>query len=161
MSHLQSIYLWSMLCVNISVGNQFDLASIRTNQLVIGLIVCHFVDRQRPKIIIGFAVSHCRRFTMSKNSGDHALIVVKSVTKHLCVDYIDFQIKAQGCPIYGKIRFLRIFITCFSLRKKKRFMDESTNFFLLGINFFRTFKISFSPHEYRTRSLNVGSTLHF
>ena len=34
----------------------------------------------------------------------------------------------QGCPIYGKIRFLRIFIACFSLRTKKRFMAESTDF---------------------------------
>ena len=41
MSHIdiQYINLWSMLCVNISVGNRFDFASIRTNQL----IVCHFV----------------------------------------------------------------------------------------------------------------------
>ena len=51
-----SIYLLSMLCVNINVGNRFDFASGLTatgdrfdNQ---------FVDRQRPKIIIGFAVSH-------------------------------------------------------------------------------------------------------
>ena len=29
----QSIYLWSMLRVNISVGNRFGFASIRTNQL--------------------------------------------------------------------------------------------------------------------------------
>ena len=96
MSHIQSIYLWSMLCVNISVGNHFDFASIRTNQLVIGLIVRHFADRQRPKLIIGFAVSYCRRFTPSKNSADHALIAVKSITKHPCVDYIDFQIKASN-----------------------------------------------------------------
>ena len=27
----------------------------------------------------------------------------------------------QGCPIYGKIRFLRIFIACLSLRKKNDF----------------------------------------
>ena len=99
MSHIQSIYLWSMLCVNISVGNEFDFASSRTNQLVIGLIVRHFfkfLDPQRPKIIIGFAVNHCQRFTLSKNSADHALIAVKSVTKHPCVDYIDFQIKASN-----------------------------------------------------------------
>ena len=88
-----------MLCVNISVGNRFDFASIRTNQLVFGLIVRHFVpfvDRQRPKIIIGFAVSHCRRFTLSKNSADHALQAVKGVTKHPCVDYINFQIKVSN-----------------------------------------------------------------
>ena len=85
-----------MLCVNISVGNQFDFASIRTNQLVIGLIVRHFVDRRRQKIIIGFAVNHCRRITLSKNSADHALIAVKSVTKHPGVDYIDFQINASN-----------------------------------------------------------------
>ena len=35
----QSIYLWPMLCVNISVGNRSDFASVRTNQLVIGLII--------------------------------------------------------------------------------------------------------------------------
>ena len=38
----------------------------------------------------------------------------------------------QGCPIYGKIRYVLICITCFSLRTKKRFMDESTDFYLLG-----------------------------
>ena len=45
MSHIdiQYSYLWSMLCVNISVGNRFDFASIRTNQLMICLIVRHFV----------------------------------------------------------------------------------------------------------------------
>ena len=96
MSHILSIYLWSMLCVSISAGNQIDFASIRTNQLVIGLIVLHFVNRQRPKIMTGFTVSHCRRFTLSKNSADHALIAVKSVTKHPCVDCIDFQIKASN-----------------------------------------------------------------
>ena len=85
-----------MLCVNISVGNQFNFASIRTNQLAIGLIVYHFVERLRPQIIISFAVGHCRRLTLSKNSADHALITVKSVTKHPCVDYIDFQIKASN-----------------------------------------------------------------
>ena len=93
MTHIdiQSIYLWSMFCVNISVGNRFDFASIslirlgRTkSELPTGdrfdtMIVRHFVDRQRPKIIIGFAVSHCRRFTLSKNSADHALLAVKSV----------------------------------------------------------------------------------
>ena len=40
---IQYSYLWSMLCVNISVGNRFDFALIRTNQLMICLIVCHFV----------------------------------------------------------------------------------------------------------------------
>ena len=55
------------------------------------------MGRQRPKIIIGFAVSitvkdsPCRR----GNSADHALQAVKSATKHPCVDYIDFQIKVQ------------------------------------------------------------------
>ena len=37
----------------------------------------------------------------------------------------------QGCTIYGKIRFLWICNTCFSLRNKKLFMDESTDFVLL------------------------------
>ena len=37
----------------------------------------------------------------------------------------------SGMPIYGKIRFLRIFIACFS-QTKKLFMAESTDFFLLG-----------------------------
>ena len=50
----QSIYLWSMLCVNISVWNRFDFASNRThwtNQLMIGLVPGNqSVDRQRPKI---------------------------------------------------------------------------------------------------------------
>ena len=34
----------------------------------------------------------------------------------------------QGCPIYGEIRFLRIFITCFSLRKKKDLWTNLRNF---------------------------------
>ena len=34
----------------------------------------------------------------------------------------------QGCPIYGKIRFLRIFITCFSLREKKDLWTNLRNF---------------------------------
>ena len=38
----------------------------------------------------------------------------------------------QGCPIYGKISvFYRFFYRSFST-KKKRFMAESTDFFLLG-----------------------------
>ena len=70
----QSIYLWSMLCVNISVGNRFDFASSRThlmNQLLIGLIPGNqSVERQRPKNII--ACVHCR--SLSKNLADHMLI---------------------------------------------------------------------------------------
>ena len=38
----------------------------------------------------------------------------------------------QGRPIYRKISFLWIFIACLSLRKKPRFVAESTDFFLLG-----------------------------
>ena len=44
-----------MLCVNISVGNQFDFASSRTNYLMIGLIpgklINQPVDRQCPKLL--------------------------------------------------------------------------------------------------------------
>ena len=41
-----------------------------------------------------------------------------------------FQTPITGseCPIYGKIRFLRNFIACFSVRTKKLFMAESTDF---------------------------------
>ena len=87
MSHL-FIYLFMVdaLC-RYSVRNRFDIASIRTNQLVIGLIVRHFVDRQHTKNIIGFAVSHCRRFTLSKNSANHALLAVKSVTIFNSINY--------------------------------------------------------------------------
>ena len=47
-----------MLCVNIIVGKRFDFVSIRMNQLVIGLIIMYqFVNRQRSKIMIGFAVT--------------------------------------------------------------------------------------------------------
>ena len=47
-----------MLCVNIIVGKRFDFVSIRMNQLVIGLIIMYqFVNRQRTKIMIGFAVT--------------------------------------------------------------------------------------------------------
>ena len=73
----QSIYLWSMLCVNISVGNRFDFASSRmhrTNELVIGLIPGiggnQSVDRQHPKINI--ACVRCQ--SLSKNSANHMLI---------------------------------------------------------------------------------------
>ena len=79
-------------CVNISVGNWFDFASSRTNQLVIGN---QFVDhRQRPQI-------RFRCQSLSKNSADYMLlpvadfkmitrpdtiITVKSVSKHPCID---------------------------------------------------------------------------
>ena len=73
---IQSIYLWSMLCVNISVGNRFDFASRRThqtNQLVIGLIPGNqSVDRQHPKIII--ACVRCQ--SLSKIMAYHTLILI-------------------------------------------------------------------------------------
>ena len=36
--------------------------------------------------------------SLSKNSADHALQAVKSVTKQPCLDYIDFQIKVSNYP---------------------------------------------------------------
>ena len=53
----QSIYLWSMFCVNISVGNRFDFASI-TDEPSGDRFDNQFVDRQRSRNIIGFGVSH-------------------------------------------------------------------------------------------------------
>ena len=37
--------------------------------------------------------------------------------------------RIQGCPIYGKIRFLRILIACFSLRTKKKIYGRIYGFF--------------------------------
>ena len=69
-----SIYLWLMLCVNISVRNRFDFASRRTHRtkkLVTGLIHGNqSVDRPRPTIIIACVLCH----SLSKNSADHMLL---------------------------------------------------------------------------------------
>ena len=69
----------------------------------------------------GDTVAHVVRETLEKyglekdDAGSYCLVQVR-----------------QGCPIYGEKKFLRIFITCFSLRTKKRYMDKSTDVFLLG-----------------------------
>ena len=55
----QSIYLCSMLRVNISVGNRFDFVSIGTNELMIGLfglIISLWTASIQKHVNIGFAV---------------------------------------------------------------------------------------------------------
>ena len=97
MLYSHSIYLWpTMLCVNISVGNQS-----RTNQLVIGLVitswtVSHSVTVSAPKIAIGFVVT-CQSLS-EELTGPHVaslliitrtavIITIKSVTKHPCIRF--------------------------------------------------------------------------
>ena len=66
----QCIYLWPMLCVNTSVGNWFDFASIRINQLVIGLITSSWTASVQKSL--SEYRFHCQ--SLSKNSADRALL---------------------------------------------------------------------------------------
>ena len=55
-TYIQSIYLWSMLCV-ISVGDRFDYASIRTNQLVISWIISSSTASIQTSLSVSLSVT--------------------------------------------------------------------------------------------------------
>ena len=46
-----------MLCVNMSVWNRFDFASIRTNQLVIGLIISSWTANVRKSLSVLLSIT--------------------------------------------------------------------------------------------------------